>query len=112
MIIIFLTVQRNFISHLIIPISSKLKMANWGGETETGGWAQSNPHVSEKGNAGADNWNYGSNEPAGNNGDFNANYDDGGYKGDAYGAGEYANEKCFGCGEEGSVATCFFYITL
>jgi hypothetical protein len=90
-------------------------MADWGGGAETGGWAQSNAHVSEKGNAGADNW--GSNEPAGNTGGFNDNfndnyddgghkgnsnnYDDGGYKGDANDAGEYGNDKCFGCGEEG-----------
>lgn len=78
-------------------------MADWSGGAETGGWAQSNAHVSEKGNAGADNW--GSNEPAGNTGgvndNFNDNYDDGGYKGGANDAGEYGNDKCFGCGEEG-----------
>lgn len=88
-------------------------MADWGGGAETGGWAQSNPHVSEKGNAEADNWNHGSNEPAGKTGSFNDNYDDGGYKGDvnnyddggykgdANDAGGYGNDKCFGCGEEG-----------
>ncbi|GFP56109.1 cellular nucleic acid-binding protein homolog [Trichoderma asperellum] len=80
-------------------------MGDWGLGAETDGWAPSNPHFSEKGNAGADNWNHDSNEPAGNTGDFNDNYndnyDDGGYKGDANEAGAYANDKCFGCGEEG-----------
>jgi hypothetical protein len=98
---ISLTIQKNFTSYFFIFISHKLKMANWGIETETGGWAQSNPHVSEKGNAEADNWNYGSNEPAGDTGGFNDNYGDGGYKGDANDAGDYGNDKCFGWGEEG-----------
>lgn len=103
--IVLLTSKRNFTSHLVIPITYKLKMGDWGLGAETDGWAPSNPHFSEKGNAGADNWNHDSNEPAGNTGGFNDNYndnyDDGGYKGDANEAGAYANDKCFGCGEEG-----------
>lgn len=76
-------------------------MGDWGAGAETAGWAPSNPHVSEKENASADNWDHGSTEPAGNTGDFNDNYNDGGYKGDANNDGAYANDKCFGCGKEG-----------
>lgn len=76
-------------------------MADWGGGAETGGWAPSDPHFSEKGNAGADNWNHDSNEPASNTRDLNDNYNDGGYQDDAKDDGAYANNKCFGCGEEG-----------
>jgi hypothetical protein len=83
-------------------------MGDWDAGAVTGGWAApSNPHFSEKENTGGDTWNYDSNEPAGNAGDFNGNnYNGDNYNGDDYNgnaneAGAYANEKCFGCGEEG-----------
>lgn len=62
-------------------------------------WEEAPPSHSfpEKGNAGADTWDYGSNEPADNVGGF----DDKNYNGGANDAEGYANEKCFGCGQEG-----------
>ncbi|KAL7948879.1 hypothetical protein V8C42DRAFT_312580 [Trichoderma barbatum] len=73
-------------------------MGDWNSGVADGGWrAPANHSFSEKENAGPDTWGPDSNQPAGNVGD---SYDNN-YNGGADEAGAYANEKCFGCGEEG-----------